>query len=105
MGGWGQLADCHYHIGLACANSNSHSEAVDAFNQAIALLPDMTPYLHERAKSLQRVGRYKVSSSPHFVTPAPHAFRPAAVWTEIIYQSRTWPPHLLSLGSNEAGGA
>jgi hypothetical protein len=28
-----------------------------AYSEAIALSPDMTPYVHERAKSLQVVGR------------------------------------------------
>jgi len=55
--GTGQQPDCYYHIGLACANMDRHEEAVVALSEAIALSPDMTPYIHERAKSLQVIGR------------------------------------------------
>jgi len=55
--GAAHLPDCHYHIGLACANRGRHEQAVIAFSEAIALQPDMTPYIHERAKSLQMIGR------------------------------------------------
>jgi len=57
--GAAHIPDCHYHIGLACANRGMHERAVVAFSDAISLQQEMTPYIHERAKSLQMIGRHQ----------------------------------------------
>lgn len=50
--------DCHYHKGIAHANSGEHADAIRAFNNAIKLKPNTAAYVHERAKSLQNEGHY-----------------------------------------------
>lgn len=54
----------HYHVGLAYANSDNHPMAILAYNQAVVegrALPKnvLGKFRHERAKSLQMVGRFE----------------------------------------------